>query len=209
MLAHYAVCWLMHQAASAHRVGQRTLSFTGHVHLLRRAQPRSGAFPPQRARDCDDAGSMRCCGKPQPCEAPVAEAARTRAWSSAETRRTKATTQASCPARGRTSRLRCWNQNRCHRNKSLPVLFKRTVLRPDPICLWFMMTFVYDPICLCAPICLCSHLFMTTFVHDPICSFVDDPFVDAFVDALVDAINRDLIPFVVIPFVACRFRRAS
>jgi Insertion element 4 transposase N-terminal/Transposase DDE domain len=47
VLAHYAVCWLMHQAASAHRVRQRSLSFTGHVHLLRRAQPRSGAFPPR------------------------------------------------------------------------------------------------------------------------------------------------------------------
>jgi hypothetical protein len=46
VLAHYAVCWLMHQAASAHRLRQRSLSFTGHVHLLRRAQPRSGAFPP-------------------------------------------------------------------------------------------------------------------------------------------------------------------
>jgi len=46
VLAHYAVCWLMHQAASAHRLHQRSLSFTGHVHLLRRAQPRSGAFPP-------------------------------------------------------------------------------------------------------------------------------------------------------------------
>jgi hypothetical protein len=46
VLAHYAVCWLMHQAASAHRLEQRRLSFTGHVHLLRRAQPLSGAFPP-------------------------------------------------------------------------------------------------------------------------------------------------------------------
>ena len=44
--ANLGVCWLMHQAASAARVRQRTLSFTGHVHLLRRAQPRSGAFPP-------------------------------------------------------------------------------------------------------------------------------------------------------------------
>ncbi len=47
VLAHYAVCWLMHQAASAYRLHQRSLSFTGHVHLLRRAQPRSGAFPPR------------------------------------------------------------------------------------------------------------------------------------------------------------------
>jgi hypothetical protein len=37
VLAHYAVCWLMHQAASAHRVRQRSLSFAGHVQLLRRA----------------------------------------------------------------------------------------------------------------------------------------------------------------------------
>jgi hypothetical protein len=47
VLAHYAVCWLMHQSASAHRIRQRSLSFTGHVHLLRRAQPQSGAFPPR------------------------------------------------------------------------------------------------------------------------------------------------------------------
>jgi hypothetical protein len=46
VLAHYAVCWLMHQTVSEHRLQQRTLSFTGHVQLLRRAQPRSGAFPP-------------------------------------------------------------------------------------------------------------------------------------------------------------------
>ena len=46
VLAHYAVCWLMHQAADAHRLKQRSLSFTGHVQLSRRVQPRSGAFPP-------------------------------------------------------------------------------------------------------------------------------------------------------------------
>jgi hypothetical protein len=46
VLAHYAVCWLMHQAADAHRLKRRDLSFTGHVQLLRRAQPHSGAFPP-------------------------------------------------------------------------------------------------------------------------------------------------------------------
>ncbi|UUZ70740.1 transposase [Polaromonas sp. P1(28)-8] len=50
VLAHYAVCWLMHHAASERRLEQRRLSFTGHVHLLRRAQPRSGAFPPGRPR---------------------------------------------------------------------------------------------------------------------------------------------------------------
>jgi hypothetical protein len=46
LLAHYAVCWLMHQASSSERIRQRRLSFTGHVQLIRRQQPLSGAFPP-------------------------------------------------------------------------------------------------------------------------------------------------------------------
>jgi len=46
VLMHYAVCWLMHEAASEYRIRQRSLSFTGHVQLIRRAQPRSGDFPP-------------------------------------------------------------------------------------------------------------------------------------------------------------------
>jgi hypothetical protein len=46
VLAHYAVCWLMHQTASAHRLRQRVLSFTAHVNLLRRVFPHSGEFPP-------------------------------------------------------------------------------------------------------------------------------------------------------------------
>jgi hypothetical protein len=46
LLMHYATCWLMHQAASAHRLNQRDLSFTGTLHLVRRHQPHSGVFPP-------------------------------------------------------------------------------------------------------------------------------------------------------------------
>ena len=46
VLAHYAVRWLMHQAATSHRLAARSLSFTANVHLLRRAQPQSGSFPP-------------------------------------------------------------------------------------------------------------------------------------------------------------------
>lgn len=49
VLAHYAVCWLIHQAASTQRLENRRLSFTGHIHLMRRAQPRSGAFSPSKA----------------------------------------------------------------------------------------------------------------------------------------------------------------
>ena len=44
VLAHYAVRWLLHQGASRHRLRHDTLSFTGHLQLMRRAQPRSGAF---------------------------------------------------------------------------------------------------------------------------------------------------------------------
>ncbi len=46
VLMHYAVCWLMQHAADADRIAMRRLSFTGHVNLIRRSQPRSGAFPP-------------------------------------------------------------------------------------------------------------------------------------------------------------------
>ena len=46
VLAHYAVCWLMHRAADGHGIAQRSLSFIGHVRLIHRAQPQSGAFPP-------------------------------------------------------------------------------------------------------------------------------------------------------------------
>lgn len=49
VLAHYAVRWLLHQGASRHRIPHAELSFTGHLHLLRRTQPHSGAFPPSRA----------------------------------------------------------------------------------------------------------------------------------------------------------------
>lgn len=49
VLAHYAVRWLLHQGASRHRLPHAELSFKGHVELLRRAQPRSGAFPPRAA----------------------------------------------------------------------------------------------------------------------------------------------------------------
>ena len=46
MLAHYAVRWLMHNAAAQGRKSPLDLSFTENVHLFRRAQPQSGAFPP-------------------------------------------------------------------------------------------------------------------------------------------------------------------
>ena len=49
VLAHYAVCWLMHQAAGSVRVRTRSLSFTGNLRLIRLTQPLSGAFPPSAA----------------------------------------------------------------------------------------------------------------------------------------------------------------
>ena len=49
VLAHYAVCWLMHPAASSQRVRVRSLSFTGNLRLIRLTQPLSGAFPPSAA----------------------------------------------------------------------------------------------------------------------------------------------------------------
>ena len=51
VLAHYAVRWLMHQAATGHRLSDRSLSFTANVQLLRHAQPQSGGFPPSAAKN--------------------------------------------------------------------------------------------------------------------------------------------------------------
>jgi hypothetical protein len=50
VLAHYAVRWLLHQGAAQNRLPHAELSFKGHVELLRREQPRSGAFPPKSAK---------------------------------------------------------------------------------------------------------------------------------------------------------------
>ena len=49
VLAHRAVRWLMHEGASRHRIAHAQLSFTANTQLLRRAQPRSGAFAPRAA----------------------------------------------------------------------------------------------------------------------------------------------------------------
>ena len=50
VLAHYAVRWLLHQGATRYRIPHADLSFKGHVELLRRVQPQSGAFPPRAAQ---------------------------------------------------------------------------------------------------------------------------------------------------------------
>ena len=50
VLAHYAVRWLLHRGAIHHRMRHAELSFKGHVELVRRTQPRSGAFPPSAAQ---------------------------------------------------------------------------------------------------------------------------------------------------------------
>jgi len=50
VLAHYAVRWLLHEGAARSGQADEELSFTRHVHLVRREQPRSGAFPPSAAQ---------------------------------------------------------------------------------------------------------------------------------------------------------------
>lgn len=49
LLTHYAVCWLKHQAATTHKLEDRSLSFIGNVNLFRRAISQTGAFPPRKA----------------------------------------------------------------------------------------------------------------------------------------------------------------
>ena len=51
VLAHYAVRWLMHQAATEHRLPQRSLSFSANVQLFRNAQPQSEVFPPSAPKN--------------------------------------------------------------------------------------------------------------------------------------------------------------
>lgn len=50
VLAHYAVRWLLHEGAARSGQSDEELSFISHVHLVRREQPRSGAFPPSQAQ---------------------------------------------------------------------------------------------------------------------------------------------------------------
>jgi hypothetical protein len=50
VLAHYAVRWLLHEGATRHRMPHDKLSFAGHIQLLRREQPQSGAFPPRASQ---------------------------------------------------------------------------------------------------------------------------------------------------------------
>ena len=47
VLAHYAVRWLLHEGAARSGQLDEDLSFTAHAQLIRREQPRSGAFPPR------------------------------------------------------------------------------------------------------------------------------------------------------------------
>ena len=50
VLAHYAVRWLLHEGATRHHMPHDKLSFAGHIQLLRREQPQSGAFPPRASQ---------------------------------------------------------------------------------------------------------------------------------------------------------------
>jgi hypothetical protein len=50
VLMHYVVRWLLHQGAAKHRIPHEDLSFMGHLQLVRREQPLSGAFPPRAAQ---------------------------------------------------------------------------------------------------------------------------------------------------------------
>ena len=69
-----AVRWLMHQAASEHRLRHDILSFTAHAHLLRRTQPHSGSFP-QRAKTAKTLVSLNS-RRPRNC-APSVRSKRT------------------------------------------------------------------------------------------------------------------------------------
>ena len=60
VLAHYAVRWLMHQAATDYAVTARSLSFTANMALLKRAAPVRGLPPPRRGLESASVGLRRC-----------------------------------------------------------------------------------------------------------------------------------------------------
>ena len=128
VLAHYAVCWLMYRAADAHKVKQRSLSFTGHVQLMRRAQPRSGEFPPQRAPGCEGAGSMSCCARRRGCAVSVVAAGRNLEWSSDDIHPTPAMFAKDSKAKATTAPRCCLTRCLCQRDGEPRLLSKRTVL---------------------------------------------------------------------------------
>ena len=57
VLAHYAVRWLLHEGAARSGKADEELSFIRHVHLVRREQPRSGAFPPSATQTAQSLAS--------------------------------------------------------------------------------------------------------------------------------------------------------
>ena len=96
-----ALCGVLHHTASEHQLAQRRLSFTGHVQLMRRSQPRSAALfrrAPPEAPSCADAGSRICCRGPLRCAPPAAQAAATQEWSSGNTRPMPTMTLQNCQA---------------------------------------------------------------------------------------------------------------
>jgi Insertion element 4 transposase N-terminal/Transposase DDE domain len=57
VLMHYTVRWVLHQGATSRRMPHEDLSFKGHVELVKREQPLSGAFPPRATKK---AGALAC-----------------------------------------------------------------------------------------------------------------------------------------------------
>jgi hypothetical protein len=66
VLAHYAACWLMHEAAIAQRIEQRRLSDRELALAAPRPTPKRG-LTPQSDRGCDAAGSLNSCARPPAC----------------------------------------------------------------------------------------------------------------------------------------------
>ena len=120
VLAHYCVRWLLHQGAARHRIAPEELSFASHVQLPRRAQPRSGAFPPQGGRDVAAAGSMSCLKLAQNCAPRAPWTKDRRVWSSGATHPTSPMTAMRSSGFPSTARLARWGQcRRDSRSKSL------------------------------------------------------------------------------------------
>jgi hypothetical protein len=82
------VRWLRHECATQYRIPHAKQPFTKHLHLLRRSQPQSGAFPPNIVPAVDAVGSLNCWHWRPPCTQRGRSTGAAPAWSSGATRRT-------------------------------------------------------------------------------------------------------------------------
>ena len=145
MLAHYAVRWLMHNAATQGRKSPLDLSLTENIHLFRRAQPQSGASPPSETAKTKTVvrATIAKRGRAQSRQRSNPRMVKRRGTAFASHQRGLKLHQSIDLA------IACWSrQNLCRPRGANQKIFHRTVLGFAPEkakALWDRFEFVYTP----------------------------------------------------------------